>query len=549
MATLIGYTDRNRPSAETLRPADERIGDSGQRSRLMGPTEAPLVAGKCGSCGDDSCRDGGAAEDGKLLLETASSPWSTGGCPLGSDIRGYLKEASRSEPGKAYRIDYRTNIRPEYTGLVCPDNLCESACFLEATGHDADHIRVTEAWFGEHGAKERTSAPLVIASDAFAGKNIAVIGSGPATEQVIETMLSLGANVTVFDAADKPGGLLTRGLPGFKIDNDTVYRNHDWLGENGAEYRMNTRVGQDGDISFAELVEQTQADAVVVGIGTHKYSTIPDLKGGGKDAVIQAIPNLSIQNKRDDGLEPEGFDSSVHNAKGKVKIIVGGGDTAFDEVGTALRQGAKKIIVLVRSKIRALDKEVKANTEEAEEIARQRGVGLKDVLDIRVRQEIEEVHGTSDRVTAVTIKDRDGSILETVNADIVSLAVSSDVPDLKKSWGLPGLEQKRGGIVPVVPLLDVFKSAEDGGRGGPGGGLAGLFRANHGVIPVFAGGDMTRERAPLNPAGEPMSTPAEERALVVTALLDGRGVTEDLVYALEHPSEVAENYSDRALNF
>lgn len=529
-----------------LRNAWERILDFCERDRALTQEEASLVASQCGQCKTPSCSNHETQRRiprGTVFVESSREGFSLPqfrldqlyACPLGNRIPDWEAAVQNGQFDRAFELAMQTNLWADITGQVCPPGICEASCNLHTAGLWSGHIRAIERFIGDYGWKNGLHAPLKV--DAILNKRIAIIGAGPAGFYPGHDLRAIGCDVTFYDANDVAGGLATRGLPGMKIDNGRIFRHFKRLEEAGVNFCMNTKIGD--QVEFAKLAAQN--DAIVIATGAYSFKQAPGIAGSGVQAIVQGIPYLQTQNCRDDGQTPYEFVSGKHNAFGKHVVVVGAGDTAFDAVGTILRQQMDsknahhgKVTLLVRGDhMRAIEKEIKANREEASAIAMRKGCKPEDVLDIRFNTALVMVNGGADNIESVVIRDSDGAVQ--IKAEMVVMAIGSSGVDLKKSFGLPYLNQNADGMIKSIPWK---------GRPGTrwqGGGLAGIFRSvshlGERYVPVYAVGDITRD-----------GSQKKRRSLLVDALADGRDTVRDIVYGLQDSEALAEQSRDLILN-
>ncbi len=259
-------------------------------------------------------------------------PFCHTGCPLGNIIPDWNDLVYRDRWREAIDRLHATNNFPEFTGWVCPAP-CEAACVL-GINDDPVTIKQVELAIVEHAWREGWITPMT--PSVRTGKKIAVVGSGPAGLACAQQLCRAGHSVTVFERADRVGGLLTFGIPDFKLEKWLVARRVDQMTAEGVEFRTNSHIG----VNMPAQDLQKNFDAVVLAGGSTKPRdlTIP---GRELDGVHFAMEFLPQQNRRVAG------DSFVSDneltASGKHVIIIGGGDTGSDCVGTSLRQGALSV--------------------------------------------------------------------------------------------------------------------------------------------------------------------------------------------------------------
>ena len=295
------------------RPVDVRIKDWKEVYQEQEFSDLQKQAGRCMDCGIPFCHQG---------------------CPLGNLIPEWNDLIWRGEKSDAIDRLHATNNFPEFTGRLCPAP-CETACVV-AINSDAVTIKQVELRTIEEAFKDNRVVPLI--PDRLSGKTVAVIGSGPAGLAAAQQLTRAGHTVAVYERADKIGGLLRYGIPEFKMEKSIVDRRIKQMEQEGTRFRTNVSIGK--DISGSAL--RNKYDAVVIAIGATNWR---DLAIPGREAkgIYQAMEYLPWGNKQALGeLDSE----PTINATGKDVVILGGGDTGADCLGTAIRQGAKSITQL-----------------------------------------------------------------------------------------------------------------------------------------------------------------------------------------------------------
>ncbi len=308
------FTNLERISAKK-RESSDRIGDFKEIYELLGKEDATMQASRCVQCGDPYCHNK---------------------CPLHNYIPYWLKSTANMDLKLSFALSNESNPFPEITGRICPqEKLCEGDCTLN-DGHGAITIGNIETYISEEGFKKglKPSFPGITTN-----KKVAIIGSGPAGIATATYLLRSGIKVDMYERENRAGGLLTYGIPGFKLDKNIVQRRVDWLVEAGMSLHTNINVGV--DITFDEIL--SKHDAVFIGIGAQK-SRKAKITNENANNVFMAIDYLKNMQKK---LFNEDFDEK-YNLKNKVVVVVGGGDTAMDCVRTALRQGVKRVTCLYR---------------------------------------------------------------------------------------------------------------------------------------------------------------------------------------------------------
>ncbi len=308
MGKSTGFLELGRAPAPR-RPIALRVHDWREVGDHEPEADARAQAGRCMDCGVPFCMQG---------------------CPLGNPIPDFNHRAYGGDWADAWRRLSATNNFPELTGRLCPAP-CEAACVLALDG-----APVTIEHLEQEIADRAWAAGLVVPQPARGktGKRIAIVGSGPAGLAAAQQLARAGHAVTVFEADDRPGGLLRRGIPDFKLDKAVLDRRLDQLAAEGVVFRCGVRVGEAP--TWAAL--RAEHDAVIVAIGA---TVARDLAVPGRDlaGVMLAMDYLDDQNRVVAGQRPR----AEHDVAGQRVIILGGGDTGSDCLGTALRQGAASV--------------------------------------------------------------------------------------------------------------------------------------------------------------------------------------------------------------
>ena len=294
------------------RPVDQRVGDWREVDVPL-PLENMLTqASRCMDCGVPFCHGQG--------------------CPLANRVPEFNDMVYRGRWREASEILHATNNFPEITGRICPAT-CEAACTLSINDSPVS-IRQIEQQIIEKAFAESWIAPLI--PDRRSGRRVAVVGSGPAGLAAAQQLTRAGHEVVVFERSDRIGGLLRYGIPDFKLDKAVLDRRLAQMTEEGTVFQPGVHVGE--DISARYL--QTTFDAVCIATGASVPRDL-DVPGRECEGIHFAMPYLTPQNRINagDAVDP---DRRV-SAEGKIVVVIGGGDTGSDCVGTAIRQGAKEV--------------------------------------------------------------------------------------------------------------------------------------------------------------------------------------------------------------
>ena len=321
MGKPTGFMEYQREEAPAF-SVYERIKNFDEFHEPLSREEQQKQGARCMECGVPFCQSG-------MMLGGMIS-----GCPLNNLIPEWNDLVFRGAWEQAYHRLKITNNFPEFTSRVCPA-LCEKACTCGANG-DAVTVRNNEfaivetayanGWAKADPPKTRT------------GKKIAVIGSGPSGLAAADQLNKRGHSVTVFERSDRIGGLLMYGIPNMKLEKTIIERRLDVMREEGITFRTSVNVGK--DISFEEL--NKEFDRIVLACGA---SNPRDIKVEGRDAngIYFAVDFLKSTTK---ALLDNGLTEGYISAKGKNVLVIGGGDTGNDCVGTCVRHGAKSILQL-----------------------------------------------------------------------------------------------------------------------------------------------------------------------------------------------------------
>ncbi len=413
------------------RGADQRNTDFREIYAEYAAQKAAEQAGRCSQCGVPYCQSH---------------------CPLHNNIPDWLKLTAEGRLREAYDLSQATNTFPEICGRICPqDRLCEGNCVIEQSGHGTVTIGAVEKYITDTAFEEGWVPPIRPMMERE--ESVGIIGGGPGGLAAADALRRAGVQVTVYDRHDRAGGLMTYGIPGFKLEKDVVMKRVAQLEEGGVEFVLNCNVGE--DITFSAI--RGKHDAVLIATGVYKTRDL-QAPGVGADGVVAAIDFLTTSNRKSFGDAVPEFDSGELNADGKRVVVIGGGDTAMDCVRTAVRQGATSVKCLYRrdrANMPGSQREV-ANAEEE---------GVEFVWLSAPKGFISggaASGATDDPVTGVMVQkmrlgapDATGrqvpELIEGADyveeADLVIKALGFEPEDLPTLWDEPDLEVTRWGTV------------------------------------------------------------------------------------------------------
>ena len=456
------------------RAAEERNKDFQEIYAEYAAAKAQEQASRCSQCGVPYCQSH---------------------CPLHNNIPDWLRMTAEGRLREAYELSQATNTFPEICGRICPqDRLCEGNCVIEQSGHGTVTIGSVEKYITDTAWEEGWITPAAPAQERV--ESVGIIGAGPGGLAAADMLRRAGVQVVVYDRYDRGGGLLTYGIPGFKLEKDVVLRRIEQLEQSGVEFVMNCNVGE--DIQFEEL--RNKHNALVIATGVYKSR---DLQGPGSGAagIVRAIDYLTASNRVSFGDSVPEFDSGELNAEGKQVVVVGGGDTAMDCVRTAVRQGAKSVKCLYRrdrENMPGSQREVNNAEEEGvifQWLSAPKGFAGDPVTGVMVQQMRLGAPDASGRQSPEEIE---GAINEEP-ADLVIKALGFEPEDLPTLWNQQDLEVTGWGTIRAE--FTTGRTAMDG---------------------VFAVGDIVRGAS-----------------LVVWAIRDGRDTAEAVLDYLNASAAVA----------
>jgi len=442
------------------RDASVRAQDFNEIYREFAIPKAEEQAGRCSQCGVPYCQTH---------------------CPLHNNIPDWLRLTAEGRLQEAYEIAQSTNTFPEICGRICPqDRLCEGNCVIEQSGHGTVTIGSVEKFVTDTAWDMGWVKPIRPHTERT--ESVGIIGAGPGGLAAADFLRRKGVQVTVYDRYDRAGGLMTYGIPGFKLEKDVVMNRIKQLEDGGVQFVLNCTVGE--DLSFDAI--RGKHDAVVIATGVYK-------------TIVRAIDYLTVSNRKSFGDEVPEYDSGELNAEGKRVVVIGGGDTAMDCVRTAIRQGAVSVKCLYRrdrANMPGSQREVANAEEEGVEfvwLAAPKGFtasgAVEGVMVQRMRLGAPDATG---RQSPELIEGAD----YVEDADLVIKALGFEPEDIPGLWNVPELEVTRWGTIKAD------------------------FRSHATSLPgVYAVGDIVRGAS-----------------LVVWAIRDGREAAEAILTYLGQPA-------------
>jgi glutamate synthase (NADPH/NADH) small chain len=430
---MLKFTTVSRDMPEK-RSADDRTEDFGEIYREYAAAKAEEQASRCSQCGVPYCQSH---------------------CPLQNNIPDWLRLTAEGRLQEAYEISQATNTFPEICGRICPqDRLCEGNCVIEQSGHGTVTIGAVEKYITDTAFDEGWVKP--IRPHAERTESVGIIGAGPGGLAAADMLRRQGIQVTVYDRYDRGGGLMTYGIPGFKLEKDIVMKRMAQLEDGGVEFVLNCNVGE--DLSFDAI--RGKHDSVLIATGVYKTREL-DNPGVDADGIVRAIDYLTASNRVSFGDDVPEYASGELNAAGKKVVVIGGGDTAMDCVRTAIRQGATSVKCLYRrdrNNMPGSQREVQNAEEEGVEfvwlsapkmfvddatnLTDERAISgpLRGVVVNKMRL------GQPDATGRQSPELIDGAHY-VEEADLVVKALGFEPEDLPALWGVDGLEVTRWGTV------------------------------------------------------------------------------------------------------
>ncbi len=457
------------------RDAGLRTEDFDEIYRQFAADKAAEQAGRCSQCGVPFCQSH---------------------CPLHNNIPDWLRLTAEGRLEEAYELSQATNTFPEICGRICPqDRLCEGNCVIEQSGHGTVTIGSVEKYLTDKAWEMGWVKPIKPHAERM--ESVGIIGAGPGGLAAADVLRRRGFQVTVYDRYDRAGGLLTYGIPGFKLEKPVVLQRIEQLELGGVTFILNCKVGE--DLTFDAI--RGQHDAVLIATGVYKARDI-EAPGVGAKGVVRALDYLTASNRKSFGDDVPEFDSGELNAQGKRVVVIGGGDTAMDCVRTAIRQGAVSVKCLYRrdkANMPGSQRETQNAEEEGVEfvwLTAPKGFTGGSVVDgVMVQKMRLGAPDASGRQSPELIEGAD--YIEP--AELVVQALGFEPEGIPTLWGVPDLAVTRWGTIKAD------------------------FRSHATNLPgVYAAGDIVRGAS-----------------LVVWAIRDGREAADSILSYLAQPATVA----------
>lgn len=457
------------------REATQRGADFDEIYRQFAADKAAEQAGRCSQCGVPYCQSH---------------------CPLHNNIPDWLRLTAEGRLEEAYELSQATNTFPEICGRICPqDRLCEGNCVIEQAGHGTVTIGAIEKYLTDTAWERGWVKPIKARSERL--ESVGIIGAGPGGLAAADVLRRAGVQVTIYDRYDRAGGLMTYGIPGFKLEKSVVMQRIEQLEAAGVRFVPNCAVGV--DLTFEAI--RGSHDALLIATGVYKARDI-DAPGVGARGVVKALDYLTASNRKNFGDDVPDFDDGTLNAEGKRVVVIGGGDTAMDCVRTAIRQGAQSVKCLYRR-----DRANMPGSQREVQNAEEEGVAFVWLSAPNGFTGGTEVDGVMVRKMRLGVPDVSGrqvpDVIEGADyiepADLVVQALGFEPEDLPTLWGVPELAITRWGTIKAD------------------------FRSHATNLPgVYAAGDIVRGAS-----------------LVVWAIRDGREAADAILEYLSQPASVA----------
>ncbi len=405
------------------RPPNLRAQDYHEIYREYAAEKAAEQASRCSQCGVPYCQSH---------------------CPLHNNIPDWLRLTAEGRLQEAYELSQATNTFPEICGRICPqDRLCEGNCVIELSGHGTVTIGSIEKYLTDTAWENGWVKPIKPMHER--SESVGIIGAGPGGLAAADVLRRAGVQVTVYDRYDRAGGLLTYGIPGFKLEKPVVMQRIEQLETAGVQFVLNCTVGE--DLSFDAIRGQHEAILIATGVYMARDLVVP---GVGAKGIVPALEFLTASNRKSFGDEVPEYDDGTLNAAGKRVVVIGGGDTAMDCVRTAIREGATSVKCLYRRDRANMPGSVR-ETQNAEEegvefvwLSSPKGfVGTDAVEGVMVQKMRLGAPDASGRQTPEVIEGAD----YVEPADLAIMALGFEPEALPALWDKPELTVTRWGTI------------------------------------------------------------------------------------------------------
>ena len=386
---------------------------------------------------------GSKAEEQASRCSQCGVPYCQTHCPLHNNIPDWLRLTAEGRLKEAYEISQATNTFPEICGRICPqDRLCEGNCVIEKSGHGTVTIGSVEKYITDTAWDQGWVKP--IQPEVELADSVGIIGAGPGGLAAADVLRRAGVQVTVYDRYDRSGGLLTYGIPSFKLEKEVVLKRVVQLEKGGVKIINNCNVGV--DLSFSDI--RLKHDAVIIATGVYKSREL-QISGMDADGIVKAIDYLTASNRNGFGDDVPKFKDGSLNADGKKVVVLGGGDTAMDCVRTAVRQGATSVKCLYRR-----DKANMPGSVRETQNAQEEGVEFVWLSSPKefVGQPVSGVSVQKMRLGSADATGRQSpEVIKGADymepADLVIKALGFEAENLPKLWDTEGLEVTRWGTI------------------------------------------------------------------------------------------------------
>ena len=427
---MLKFTNVARDMPEK-RPPNLRKEDFGEVYAEYAAEKATEQASRCSQCGVPYCQTH---------------------CPLHNNIPDWLRMTAEGRLEEAYEMAQATNTFPEICGRICPqDRLCEGNCVIETSGHGTVTIGSVEKYITDTAFEKGWVKPIRPHTERT--ESVGIIGAGPGGLAAADMLRRQGVQVTVYDRYDRGGGLMTYGIPGFKLEKDIVMQRMAQLEDGGIDFVLNCDVGY--DLSFDAI--RGKHEAVLIATGVYKTRAL-QTPGADAEGIVRAIDYLTASNRKSFGDDVEEFDNGELNAKGKRVVVIGGGDTAMDCVRTAIRQDATSVKCLYRrdeANMPGSMREVQNAKEEGIEFMWLSAPKSFTLCSHTSSASENQINGVIVQKMRLGAPDATGRQMPELiegsdyieEADLVVQALGFEPENIPTLWGVPELEVTRWGTI------------------------------------------------------------------------------------------------------